>query len=287
MGDIDAASEALMRQLHRELNGLTRSTRHVDNPKQQRAKALLKARAEARGARRKSNTPCSQDGSGSEHKFEASSSTSEEQEEDRASKQPRRRSSEISPDEVKRSSRQGSPAITTSAGHARKSLDMNKRPPAERERSKLGSKGPHGSSKEKPDETAPPVTPEVHVFSSALEAASFMASRNVRDKVRAAGAKALDSGQRIVKCFHAGVRWGITLCPDALSSRAELATALNDAFAGEILSCGRGEMLNILILDYRGEITEFQSLRGSGARDSNSKWKAAVERAVKIYVRRG
>jgi hypothetical protein len=90
-----------------------------------------------------------------------------------------------------------------------------------------------------------------------------------------------------VKCFYAGVRWGITLCSDSLISRAELATSLNDAFAGEILSCGRGEMLNILFLDCRGEVTEFQSLRGSGTRDSNSKWKAAVDRAVKIYVRRG
>jgi hypothetical protein len=94
MGDIDAASEALMRQLHRELNGLTRSTRHVRNPKQERANALLKARSEARGTRRKSYTPCSQDGSGSEHKFEESSSTSGD-EEDRVSKRHRRRSSGI------------------------------------------------------------------------------------------------------------------------------------------------------------------------------------------------
>ena len=92
------------------------------------------------------------------------------------------------------------------------------------------------------------------------------------------------SGQRLVKCFHAGVRWGITLAPDALKTRADLATALNDAFAGEILSCGRGEILNIVFLDGEGATTEFPSLR-SGARDSGSKWKVAVDKAVKIYVR--
>ena len=93
--------------------------------------------------------------------------------------------------------------------------------------------------------------------------------------------------QRIIKCFHAGVRWGITLPPDALKTRADLATALNDAFAGEILSCGRGETLNIVFLDGGGGVFEFPSLRTSGARDSSTKWKVAVEQAVKVYVRRG
>ena len=95
------------------------------------------------------------------------------------------------------------------------------------------------------------------------------------------------TGQRLVKCFHAGVRWGITLAPDALKTRADLATSLNDAFAGEILSCGRGEILNIVFLDCEGRVSEFPSLRSSGSRDSGSKWKVAVDRAVKIYVRRG
>jgi hypothetical protein len=83
------------------------------------------------------------------------------------------------------------------------------------------------------------------------------------------------------------VRWGITLSPDALKTRADLATALNDAFAGEILSCGRGETLSIVFLDGEGKVLEFPSLRSSGARDSSSKWKVAVEQAIKVYVRRG
>eukprot|EP00955_Chlamydomonas_euryale_P045490 353171-Chlamydomonas_euryale.AAC.6 len=36
----------------------------------------------------------------------------------------------------------------------------------------------------------------------------------------------------MIKCFHAGVRWGITLPRDSIKSRAELATQLNNAFAG-------------------------------------------------------
>ncbi len=93
---------------------------------------------------------------------------------------------------------------------------------------------------------------------------------------------------RLVKCFHAGVRWGIKLSRQALQTRSDLATALNDAFAGEILSCGRGETLFIVFLDGQGKATEFPSLRGPNGRgkDSATKWRAMVERAVKIYVRR-
>jgi hypothetical protein len=57
--------------------------------------------------------------------------------------------------------------------------------------------------------------------------------------------------------------------------------------AGEILSCGRGEKLCIVFLDCRGGMTEFSPLRTHDARDSGSQWKAGVERAHKVYVRRG
>ncbi len=53
----------------------------------------------------------------------------------------------------------------------------------------------------------------------------------------------------MVKVYHAGVRWAIRLPRAALCSRADLAAALNDAFAGEILSCGRGDSLSIVFLD--------------------------------------
>lgn len=89
----------------------------------------------------------------------------------------------------------------------------------------------------------------------------------------------------LVKCFHSGVRWGVMLSTGSLKTRSDLATALNDAFAGEILSCGRGELLSVIFLDAEGMAVEFPPLRG-GLRESASKWKSAVEKAVKIYVMR-
>jgi hypothetical protein len=105
-----------------------------------------------------------------------------------------------------------------------------------------------------------------------------------------------------VKCFFAGVRWGVSL-PQALLSaggRPGLASALNDAYAGAILSCGRGDALRIVFLDAGGRLTEFPPLRGgeggSGAgsgggrgeapKDNASRWKAAADKAVRVYVAR-
>ena len=90
---------------------------------------------------------------------------------------------------------------------------------------------------------------------------------------------------RTIKCFHAGVRWGVHLSPDALQTRGDLATTLNDLFAGEILSCGRGEMLSVLFVDVEGQGVEFPPLR-DGVRESASKWKAMVGKAVRVYVMR-
>ncbi len=73
MAEMDAASEALMRRLHRELNGLTRSTRNATLP-HERFKSLHIAKNDmVRGVGRKNTTPCSHDRSESE----ASSSVSE------------------------------------------------------------------------------------------------------------------------------------------------------------------------------------------------------------------
>ncbi|GLI58494.1 hypothetical protein VaNZ11_000225 [Volvox africanus] len=120
---------------------------------------------------------------------------------------------------------------------------------------------------------------------SSLEAAAAAASAAVKEQAKTTGQVA---DQRLVKCFHAGVRWGIKLSRQALQTRSDLATALNDAFAGEILSCGRGETLYIVFLDAQGKTSEFPSLRGPNGRgkDSATKWRAMVDRAVKIYVRR-
>lgn len=87
------------------------------------------------------------------------------------------------------------------------------------------------------------------------------------------------------------MRWGVSLAPEAVQSRADLAAALNDAFAGEILSCGRGDSLVVVFLDAAGAATEFPSLRGGSpqggsGRESATRWRAMVDKAVKIFVRR-
>jgi hypothetical protein len=91
--------------------------------------------------------------------------------------------------------------------------------------------------------------------------------------------------QRQVKCFHAGVRWGVSLPAGSIQSRADLAAALNDAFAGHILSCGRGDLLEIVMLDGAGAVTEFSSLRSGIGRESSQRWKACIDKAAKVYVR--
>eukprot|EP00967_Tisochrysis_lutea_P031324 scaffold36895_cov21-Tisochrysis_lutea.AAC.1 len=71
-----------------------------------------------------------------------------------------------------------------------------------------------------------------------------------------------------------------------VSSSAWFCTALNDALAGEILSCGRGDMLNITMLDREGNASEFPPLK-SGTRECSSQWKSSVTISTRIYVRHG
>jgi hypothetical protein len=119
-----------------------------------------------------------------------------------------------------------------------------------------------------------------------ISAVAAAACEAVRQKVRQHGGSGA-AAPRQVKCFHAGVRWGVTLPHSALQSRADLAAVLYDAFAGHILSCGRGDLLEVVVLDGSGGVTEFPSLRSGsgGGRESAQHWKGALERAAKVYVR--
>lgn len=89
-----------------------------------------------------------------------------------------------------------------------------------------------------------------------------------------------------VKVFHAGVRWGVALPRKALSSRLELARALNDALAGHIASAGRGDGLTITFLNKRGLATELgpSCLLGAGG-ESAAQWRALASKCVRVYVR--
>ncbi|KAF5840676.1 hypothetical protein DUNSADRAFT_15919 [Dunaliella salina] len=122
--------------------------------------------------------------------------------------------------------------------------------------------------------------------STALEDAAHAAGAAIQLRVKQQGVHCEDDAARRIKCFMAGIRWGINLAPDSLSSRSDLATALNDALAGEILSCGRGDMLNVAMLDREGNTSEFPPLK-SGTRECSSQWKFSVTNSARIYVRRG
>lgn len=77
----------------------------------------------------------------------------------------------------------------------------------------------------------------------------------------------------------------MTLTPDSIGRRGDLARALNDSFAGQILSCGRGEMLHVVFLDESGHTMEFPALRSDAPEDA-AQWRACVEKAVRVYVMR-
>eukprot|EP00983_Pelagomonas_calceolata_P061042 1146642-Pelagomonas_calceolata.AAC.1 len=77
---------------------------------------------------------------------------------------------------------------------------------------------------------------------------------------------------------RSGHKWLLTMLAEQM--------ALNDALAGEILSCGRGDMLNITMLDREGNASEFPPLK-SGTRECSSQWKSSVTISTRIYVRHG
>lgn len=99
-------------------------------------------------------------------------------------------------------------------------------------------------------------------------------------------APCMHAGTHMVKCHMAGVRWAIKLGPEALQTRSDLAAALNDAFEGQILSCGRGDMLAVLFMDAGGNEAVFPSLRSTRMKESASRWKASAQTAVRVYISR-
>jgi hypothetical protein len=98
----------------------------------------------------------------------------------------------------------------------------------------------------------------------------------------------------------AGLRWAVPLHSAALRSRLDLARAINEALAGEIVSVGRGEDLAVVFVTSDGEALEMPPPRhaGSGARRGSGgggdkaaadkaaqQWRKAAARAARVYVR--
>lgn len=119
-------------------------------------------------------------------------------------------------------------------------------------------------------------------YESPLKAAAASASLLVQERVKSLQVK---KKRGLIKCFYAGIRWGVLLQSDVVrEGRSGLATALNDALAGEILSCGQGEALSITFLTGKGEFIEFPALKDNERKESVSRWKLAVKKSLLVYV---
>jgi hypothetical protein len=97
-----------------------------------------------------------------------------------------------------------------------------------------------------------------------------------------------------IKCFHAAVRWGLTVPVEALSSRDSLASALNMALSPHGLPKAQADDLHVLFIDARGRTTEHPPLRegtkgGEGGAQADEGaamcWEESSRQAVRIYVR--
>mmetsp|Transcript_40361 Transcript_40361/g.89621 ORF Transcript_40361/g.89621 Transcript_40361/m.89621 type:complete len:290 (+) Transcript_40361:118-987(+) len=282
------ADEALARQLHRELNGLKRTSRSSrgdvglqDKLGDSRAAPRSKTDGRASSYKKTSANNSEESDSGE------SSLQSEERENGRLAKRQRKTEPSLDTKNVK-------PARQQSAGHT----EPPRKPPEPKKPStqdKVQDSGKVAAAEAADISTRPsqqqPTTAAAQqpaAPKTTVQHAAAAASQVVRDRAR----QGTKNGPRMIKCFHAGVRWGITLAPDQLKSRTDLAVALNFAFADEILACGRGDSLSIVFLDQHGNTYEFPSLRSVGpgemrASDDMKQWKRALGSAVKVYVRRG
>jgi hypothetical protein len=92
------------------------------------------------------------------------------------------------------------------------------------------------------------------------------------------------AGLAEVKVFYAGVRWGLSLQPNAVRSRQLLAKALNDAFVGEIMSVGQGECLSVVFLDVNGSVAELGPTKWRNSKANTAQWKALAKTAARLYV---
>ena len=87
-----------------------------------------------------------------------------------------------------------------------------------------------------------------------------------------------------MKIFYAGVRWGISVPRGVVGNTRELARTLNEAFAGEIVSVGRGENLTTVFVDSSGGVSEMPFVHGHLHKEAAA-WKKLADGAVRVYVR--
>ena len=84
-----------------------------------------------------------------------------------------------------------------------------------------------------------------------------------------------------VKCFVAGVRWGVRLHADSLADRAALAASLTRHMEDDGVDAGDGGALAAVVLGRDGRTTSFDA--GDEAA-WDGRWRAAADSAARVYV---
>lgn len=288
--DTDRETDALVWQLHRQLNDLRpRAGRAgaalTTQPSLERVKrGRTKQQATESGSREHSRKRRSSDGGGEQQHTSAQ----------RVKKEPIETSS--SGDERhahpsqhrQRQERQLQEPQQQQNNQQQQQQEYKK----ERERVK-GSPAELSDHQERPNKRSRQQQLETIDFKQlpAAAQAAVVASKEARQRATAAAqdADAPSKGDRTVKLFLAGMRWGVSLPCSALRSRQELARSINDAFVGEILSVGRGDDLNVVFVTTDGDAEEVPALQGGVGRRrasaSSSKWRRLVGKAARVYVR--
>lgn len=87
-----------------------------------------------------------------------------------------------------------------------------------------------------------------------------------------------------VKCFFKGQRYGIWLPHESIATRTGLATALNDAYAGSIRSCGRGDRLSVIFIDNKAAQHVFPPARKQNSALADQGWPTFSQSAVRVLV---
>ncbi|BDA44289.1 hypothetical protein COCOBI_05-4730 [Coccomyxa sp. Obi] len=247
MTDTDPETEALIRQIHREVNGLTRPRRSAAVSGQPRSNEKDRARPSGTASRPNS--------SGDKHEREHGSGSHGDRQpsNDGPKQQPGLKRIRKHGDGGNEGSYEMEEQVSTLQAEPRGSTHQDERA-ANQEDS-----GQDGRSKER------------------FNAVASTAAADGRQ--RAQHCEAVPQPSRI-KCFYAGVRWGLTLPPEALSSRTSLATSLSAAYGQDASHCGRGDRLHVVFLDKDGKSSEFPPHTEAG-------WGTAAKYASRVYVRLG
>lgn len=280
-GDIDAESAKLIWQLHRELNGLTR-TRTRSGPPPPRAVST----GELQQRKRKpESSRGSEQANGSKRSKRSDTSGS---------------SSERSSPDSHHSKDSESPkdnGVTQKLKRLRKKNDsqeasLQTQPPENSDpKGKVSSRSRHEDTANVSDSriTSSKQQAALRPQATALEESltqfkgfAIQAANLTREKL--VNSVNLSLRWQRVKVFFAGKSWGATIPLESLKTRAALAMALNQAFSSDGIACADGQQLHVTFLDAQGNSYAFGPRTEKDSEDEGQ-WLKASNSAVRVYVR--